>query len=473
MAQSDVDTGQRLRELPSVDEVLRSLANTPLAPLPHWALVAAIRAEIDDLRRDIKAGSPSPTIVEIDPLKRRVEQLMRPSLRPVINATGVVLHTNLGRAPLAESALKFATDLARGYCNLEYELDQRKRGSRHDHIRALLAELTGAEDAVVVNNNAAAVLIALAALAKDKEVIVSRGELIEIGGSFRIPDVMVSSGATLREVGTTNRTHRRDYEDAISDETGLLLKVHPSNYVLSGFTAEVAMAELVSLGKERGIPTMFDLGSGTLLDLGEYGLPREPTVSVVVQAGFDLVTFSGDKLLGGPQAGIIVGSRARVEQIRRHPLMRALRPDKLTLGALEGTLRLYRDQNMLKTVPTLSMLSAKEDDLRQLADEAVETLARRITEGWSVEVTAVESRPGGGSLPEATLPSAAISLSNTQLSLEAIEARLRASDPPIIGRIEEDRFILDLRTVGRSQLRALIDGVVASTAEGGSDEKAG
>lgn len=463
MAESDVDMGRRLRSLPAVDEVLRSLEGTPLAEVPRWALVAAIREEVEALRQRIKDGDRSPIRVDPRAVKKRVVRLLRPSLRSVINATGVVLHTNLGRAPLAGAALNFAAQLAKGYCNLEYQLDQRKRGSRHDHVRDLLVTLTGAEDAVVVNNNAAAVLIALAALATDREVVVSRGELIEIGGSFRIPDVMTSSGAKLREVGTTNRTHRHDYEAAICDDTALLLKVHPSNYVLSGFTAEVGMSELVSVGRQRGIPTMFDLGSGTLVDLSPYGLPAEPTVSMVVAAGFDLVTFSGDKLLGGPQAGIIVGSNARVRQIRQHPLMRALRPDKVTLGLLEGTLRLYRDDKMLTSIPTLAMLTAKEDVLRRLADEAVTALTPRLKAGWSVEALAVQSRPGGGSLPEATLPSAAISLTHDEMSLETIEARFRTAALPIIGRIEDGRFLLDLRTVGRRQIAELIDGVLAAT----------
>lgn len=353
------DTRQLLRDLPKIDDLLKEPELTG-SEVPRWALVEAARLEVDDRRKEILAGRSTRTSVTPGDLLARAKRVIKPSLQRVINATGVVLHTNLGRAPLAPEAIARVAEVASGYSNLEYDLGQRGRGSRHDHIQSLVADLCFAEASVVVNNNASAVLICLAAMAADKEVIVSRGELVEIGGSFRIPDVMRWSGAGLVEVGTTNKTHARDYREAVSGRTGLLLKVHQSNFAVVGFTSDVSTEELVAIGQAAGAPVMVDLGSGSLINvatLGDGTLPAEPTVGDTVAAGADLVTFSGDKLLGGPQAGIIVGKKDAVARVRKHPLMRVVRPDKLTLTALEATLELYRGGHAVERVPTLRMLS--------------------------------------------------------------------------------------------------------------------
>jgi L-seryl-tRNA(Ser) seleniumtransferase len=435
----------RLAALPKVDEVLRR-PELEGAGLPRWALTDAVRAAIDERRRAILDGGDGAVEVASEEVLALARARLRPSLRPVINATGVVLHTNLGRAPLAEAAVARLAEVARGYSNLEYVVDARARGSRHDHVQELLARLCGAEAAAVVNNNAAAVLVSLAALAAGREVVVSRGELIEIGGSFRVPDVMRQSGARLVEVGTTNKTHRRDYEAACGPDTALLLKVHKSNFAVVGFTAEVSTEELVELGRERGVTVMVDLGSGALLDPAGFGeLPSEPTVGSHVSAGAQLVTFSGDKLLGGPQAGVIVGAAAAVDRVKKHPLMRALRPDKLTLAALEATLELYRDGRALAELPALRMLAAPPEELRARAG----SLAASVGAG---EVVEVKSAVGGGALPTAAPTSFALALPGPP---EALERALRAGDPPVIARIADDRLLVDLRTVPASDLPAL------------------
>jgi L-seryl-tRNA(Ser) seleniumtransferase len=336
--------------------------------------------------------------------------------------------------------------VARGYSNLEYTVDEGARGSRHDHVQALLHRLTGAEAAVVVNNCAAAVMLSLAAEAAGREVIVSRGELIEIGGSFRVPDVMRASGAKLVEVGTTNKTHLRDYAGAITADTALLLKVHRSNFALVGFTAEVEVAELAALGRERGVGVMVDLGSGTLLDPAAFGLPAEPTVTAQVAAGAQVVTFSGDKLLGGPQAGVIVGSAAALARIKKHPMMRALRPDKMTVAALEATLELYRDGLAETEVPAVALLAQPLAVLRARAD------ALRAQIGAAAEVIEVVSAVGGGALPTATPPSYAIALARPGRSVEDLERVLRDDDPPVVARIAGDRLILDVRTLSDADL---------------------
>jgi L-seryl-tRNA(Ser) seleniumtransferase len=463
------DVNAALRRLPKVDEVLDSPSlRGLLARAPRWAVVAAVRGEIDRLRArllsETEPGSPpvvaAPT-VDAAAVEARVADLCRPSLRPVLNATGVVLHTNLGRAPLAASAIERVAAIARGYSNLEYRLDERRRGSRHDHVRALVAELCGAEDALVVNNCAAAVLLSLAALAAGREVVVSRGELVEIGGSFRVPDVMRASGARLVEVGTTNRTHRRDYQQAMGDATALLLKVHRSNFAVVGFVAEVEPNELAELAHARGLYAMVDLGSGALVDLRARGLgvpspSVEPTVAELIASGVDLVTFSGDKLLGGPQAGLLVGRRAALEACRAHPLLRALRPDKLTLAALEATLELYRDGRSAE-LPSLAMLTTPEPEL--------EARARRLhaASGASpgLEVVRVRSAVGGGALPLCEPWSWAVAITHPRLGADALDERLRQNDPPLVGRIADDRLLLDVRTLREAEIEATARAVSA------------
>ena len=452
------DVHARFRRLPKVDDVLRQEpARRLLETAPRWAVVAAIRDEIEALRVLVRAQSGAQQVCEPQiaegTLERRVARLLRRSLTPVLNATGVVLHTNLGRAPLAASAIERVVAVARGYCNLEYRLDTGKRGSRHDHVAELLQTLTGAEAALVVNNNAAAVLLALGALASGREVIVSRGELVEIGGSFRIPDVMRASGARLVEVGTTNRTHLRDYETAIGADTALLMKVHQSNFAQIGFTAEVSAADLATLGRARSLPLMVDLGSGSLLPTASLGLEAEPTAIELVAAGADVVTISGDKLLGGPQAGILLLRGKIVDLMRAHPLLRALRPDKMTLAALEATLELYRDGAARDAVPTLRMLASDPALLRARAERlkaAITALAPSLVS----EVIAVRSAVGGGALPRSEPPSFAVALAHPTLSAEALDQRLRAGKPPLVARIADGRVIADVRTLSDEDLDA-------------------
>jgi L-seryl-tRNA(Ser) seleniumtransferase len=367
-----------------------------------------------------------------------------------------VLHTNLGRAPLADGARRAIEEVARGYSNLEYDLARGERGSRHDHLRALLRELTGAEDAIACNNNAAATVLGLAALASGKEIVVSRGELIEIGGSFRLPEILALSRGTLVEVGTTNKTHARDYEAAIGPATGLLLKVHRSNFAILGFTAEVTPEQVVAIGRARGIPTMIDLGSGMIVDRAtqqRWGLPDEPTVSEAVASGADLVTFSGDKLLGGPQAGIAVGKAAAIEAARKHPLMRALRPDKLTIAALAATLAAYRDGRAARDVPAVSMIARSAAELRAAAEQ----LAAMI--GGAAAVEPCTSTVGGGAMPTAELPSFAVTLRG---GADALDRVLRAAPVPVIGRIEDGRLWLDVRTIADEELASVASAVRAT-----------
>lgn len=455
-----VDARQsRLRRLPKIDELLRREDVRAVAG-PRWALVQAVREEVDRLRSAILDGNKGPSIGEPEPeiarIELRVGELTRAPLCRVINATGVVLHTNLGRAPMANEAVRAVEQVARGYSNLEYDLDAGSRGSRHGHLTEILRQLTGAEDALIVNNNAGAVLLALAALASGKAAVVSRGELVEIGGSFRIPDVMAQSGARLVEVGSTNKTKPSDYRRAIADDTALLLKVHRSNFRIVGFTEEVTVEQLATIGKEAGVATMMDLGSGSLLDRARQiamGLPEEPDVRTTVATGVDVVTFSGDKLLGGPQAGIIVGTRDAVARLRSHPLCRALRPDKMTLAALYATLRLYRDE-CTADIPTLAMLSASADELAERAG----ALARLIGErGGTCQVIACQSAVGGGALPGAQLPSSGVAIGGA--SPDRIDAALRRAPTPIIGRTLDDRFILDVRTITDDDFDAIAEAV--------------
>jgi L-seryl-tRNA(Ser) seleniumtransferase len=425
------DAHAALRRLPKVDEVLGSpTMQELLQKAPRWAVVTAVRCEIDRLRRNILAQSSDETAIDLAAVSADVDRLTRASLRPVINATGVVLHTNLGRAPLAAAALSRITAIARGYNNLEYVLDQKQRGSRHDHVRALLCQLTGAEEALVVNNCAAAVLLALSGLASGKNVVVSRGELVEIGGSFRVPDVMRQSGARLVEVGTTNRTHLRDYQ---VEDAALLLKVHRSNFAQIGFTHDVSVAELRTLGK----PVMVDLGSGALIDL-HLG---EPTVQTLISDGADVVTFSGDKLLGGPQAGMLVGKKAVIEPLRTHPLLRALRPDKLTLAALEATLEIYRDGSAATEIPALAMLTATEPMLQARAEKLCGSCAAARPD-LHFGTMRVRSAVGGGSLPLCEPWSWAVTVEG---KADQLETALRKRE--IVARIADDRLLLDVRTL--------------------------
>jgi L-seryl-tRNA(Ser) seleniumtransferase len=447
-----------LRGLPSVDQLLRRLAtHADLHGITRARLTGLIRETLDQERVRVIGERTAPAAVEV--LAERVVERARRSgpfsLRPVINAQGVVLHTNLGRALLSTLALERLQAVATAYSNLELDLARKERGSRYSHVEAVLRRLTGAEDALVVNNNAAAVLLALETLAHGREVIVSRGELIEIGGEFRIPDIMLRSGAVLREVGATNRTHLRDYADAISRETALLLKVHTSNYRVVGFTADVSSRELVELGRERGIPVMEDLGSGSLVDLRPWGFPYEPTVQETVAAGVDLVSFSGDKLLGGPQAGIIVGRRGIVSRLKKNPWNRALRIDKFTIAALEATLYAYEAGTALETIPTLRMLTEPLASIRRRARRILARVGPDASRTLGAQLVESRSQVGGGALPTVELPTAAIALGTTDRSPGRLDELLRAGRPPVLGRLLDDRLLLDCRTILPSDVPAV------------------
>jgi L-seryl-tRNA(Ser) seleniumtransferase len=422
-----------LRDLPSVDELARG-SDDPLA-------VDAARSVLARAREEIRAGNEPRDLAAR--LQEELSAARTPRLRRVINATGVIVHTNLGRAPIAEEALAHVHEAGRGYSNLEYDLADGARGSRQDHVAPLLRRLTGADAALVVNNNAAAVMLALAALAEGREVLVSRGELIEIGDGFRIPDVLTRSGARLREVGTTNRTRAADYERAVGPDTALILRVHQSNFRVVGFTEQPSLAELAHVAQSHKLPLVDDLGSGALVDLGD-----EPTARESLAAGADLVCFSGDKLLGGPQAGIVVGRADFVEQLRRHPLQRALRADKLTLAALEGTLALYLDAP--DRIPVLRMLRAETDPVRARA----ERLAKLV--GGDVEETV--ARAGGGALPLAELPSYACAVD------EEFAAKLRTADPPVITIVRDGRTLLDCRTLSDEEVAEVAAAIAAARA---------
>jgi len=440
-----------LRKLPKVDELIQDLSNEA----PHRVKVIACRYVLDDLRSYILSSPrPDPELVKYETIKKQADQrltsMLKPSLRPVVNATGVVIHTNLGRSLLPEEISRAMLDVSGRYSNLEYNLDRGERGSRYSHVEEILCELTGADAALVVNNNAAAVLITLETMARDREVIISRGELVEIGGSFRVPDVMEKSGAILREVGTTNRTHLKDYESVIGDQTALLLKVHQSNFQIVGFTKAVSVSELADLGTRYNIPVFEDLGSGNLIDLSRYGMIHEPTVQEVLAAGADLVSFSGDKLLGGPQAGIIIGKRVFIDRIKKNPMNRAVRIDKLTLVALEGVLRLYRDpKQAVKIIPTLNMLTLPWDKLKSRARRLQRRLRALKLPGISIDIADTVSRVGGGALPLQQLNSKAVTLipKGQEFSVVHIGAELRKNEPPVIVRIEEGRVFMDVRTI--------------------------
>ncbi len=423
---------------------------TLLARTSRKHLLNVIREGLAEKRKEILSGFlPDLSLVTLwKEFDMRLTAKAAYRLRRVINGTGVILHTNLGRSLLAPQALEQIQRIGQYYSNLEFDLDLGKRGSRFSHVEGLLIELSGAEAALVVNNNAAAVLLALDTLAKGKEVIVSRGQLVEIGGSFRIPEVMARSGAVLREVGSTNKTHLRDYEAALTDQTAMLLKVHTSNYRIVGFISEVPLEDLVTLGQRHNLPVMEDLGSGSFIDLTAFGLEKEPTVGEVVKAGADLVTFSGDKLLGGPQAGIIVGRKKILQALRSNPLSRALRIDKLTLAALEATLKLYRNEEQaLRDIPTLAQLTIPLPRLHERAKGLYRLLKKNPLPGLTSVIIPTTSQVGGGAFPLSSLNSYALALTSAKDSSSEMERRFRAYSPPIIGRIEKERFLLDVRTL--------------------------
>jgi L-seryl-tRNA(Ser) seleniumtransferase len=438
------------RNLPSVDSVLKTPAAANLLDQFGRAMsTQAVRAALQDARAALRQGveaAPSADEIAVESFARLEEG--RSSLRAVFNLTGTVLHTNLGRAAYAETAIEAAIEAMREPVALEFDLMSGKRGDRDDHVRDLLCALTGAEDATVVNNNAAAVLLCLNTLAAGREAIVSRGELIEIGGAFRMPDIMARAGAKLVEVGTTNRTHPRDYDRAVTSETGVILKVHTSNYRIQGFTAEVGTTELARIASAAKVPLLHDLGSGTLVDLASYGLPKEPTVSEIVAEGADVVTFSGDKLLGGPQAGFIVGRRDLIAAINRNPMKRALRVDKVRLAAIEATLKLYRDPDRLaKRLPTLRFLTRPLREVEAQAARLMPYVARVVGDAFAVEVCACRSQVGSGALPTETISSAGLALGSgaSGSAIQDLAFRLRALPRPVIGRIEDGRLVLDLR----------------------------
>lgn len=449
-----------LRSLPGVDHILELTKADPyFKTVPKTVLTHSIRDVIENLRTEI-LKNPHDIAQEkltdafiLKSVKAFTQKTLAPNLVRTINATGVVVHTNLGRSILAEDALENIHLIASRYSNLEFDLAGGKRGSRYSAVKDILCEISGAEAAMVVNNNAGAVLLCLETIARDKKVIISRGELVEIGGSFRIPDVMAKSGGILCEVGTTNRTHLRDYENAIDNDTGLLLKVHKSNYSVVGFSAEVSLNRLVALGEKYQIPVMEDLGSGTFIDFSTYGLPKEPTVQESVLSGADVITFSGDKLLGGPQAGLIVGKKDIIDAIKKNPITRALRIDKLTLAALECTLRFYREkETAINAIPTLRMLTLPIEQIKQKAQQLKKRLKNINDDRLQIELINLSSRAGGGSLPLLELPTQCVGVKVTELSVNAIERFLRDQTPPIIGRIDEDYYIMDLRTIQNDEL---------------------
>jgi L-seryl-tRNA(Ser) seleniumtransferase len=442
-----------LREIPSVDGLLKHpRCETLLVRYNREYVTGKCREIVDELRASLRQDKGRTDEIKEDAILVRVENRIRAESVPghvrVVNATGTILHTNLGRALLPQAAIDAMAAVAGYPVNLEYDLAAGKRGRREEMIQRLLVELTGAEAATVVNNNAAAVLLGLNTFAQGKEVIVSRGELIEIGGAFRIPEVMAKSGAILKEVGSTNRTHPADYENAINDKTALLLKVHTSNYKVVGFTSEVTLDQLVAIGKKRELPVMEDLGSGALIDLSSYGLPKEPMVSERIRAGADLVTFSGDKILGGPQAGLMVGRLEWIGRINKNHLQRALRCGKLTLAALEATLRLYlQSPNITQAIPTLRAFTRPLDEIREFGEVVLPKLQTTLGNGFRLTLEDSTSQIGSGALPTEELPTIVITVENKNLSATRIAEQFRSAVPPIIGRIKDDRFLLDLRTI--------------------------
>jgi L-seryl-tRNA(Ser) seleniumtransferase len=466
---------QLLRKIPSVDEILsRPEITDLLKTYPRAIVIEAIRKGLGQLREEILTeGEPADlkedlfSFEHLYPIFQKEMTLQaRPRLSRVINATGVVIHTNLGRSPLHPSALEHLIDVARSYSNLEYDLDRGERGSRYTHVEGVLCRLSGAESALVVNNNAGAVLLALSTIAEGREVIVSRGELVEIGGAFRIPDIMKGSGALLREVGTTNRTHLADYEKAIGPQTALLLKVHTSNFRIRGFTSDVSLTDLVQLGERHHLPVMNDLGSGCFVDLAQYGLEKEPTVQEEIKTAVDVVTFSGDKLLGGPQAGILLGKKNILDLVKINPLTRALRVDKLTLAALESTLLLYLDEKKaMEEIPTLKMLTLDLNRLKSRGRRLIRRLADRLTKGVQLTLREDISQVGGGALPLQDLRTVVLALKPLDFSVNGLERNLRKAEPPVICRISKDELLFDMRTVFDEEIPLLAEGIEKAVTE--------
>ena len=469
-----MDTGksnkEKLKALPSVDEILKGPEGKRwLSAYPRRFVLEGVRGEIEACRGTILEGAEADTSLKaLAPrMEAMIAALSSMSLAPVMNATGIVVHTNLGRSPLSTRAVENVAAVARGYSTLEYDLKAGKRGSRNSHVRRLVRTITGAEDAIAVNNNAAAVMLCLRALAEGREVIVSRGELVEIGGSFRVPEVMRQSGAVLREVGATNKTHLRDYEQAITENTALILKVHQSNYRITGFTQDVDIADLARLGRERGIPVMYDMGSGCLVDMRAWGINIEPTVQEIVAAGPDIVTFSGDKLLGGPQAGIIAGRAETIKALSKHQMLRALRLDKLTLAALEATLMDYADiEDAVAKIPTMRMLLEKPEEVRRRARRIASRIKSEAKKAGKKVATAVMKDvtfAGGGALPAHEIETYVVPVRQEGLSANELERRLRLDGGvPVIARIRGDELVLDARTIFESQVPALAIRVISS-----------
>ncbi|SNR63201.1 L-seryl-tRNA(Sec) selenium transferase [Desulfurobacterium atlanticum] len=449
------------RKIPSVNRLITLIPDEIKVEYKQGFLTEIARESLDFLRKKILAGEVEDFDDDFlkDLFLKFLEKRKIFNLRRVINATGVIIHTNLGRSPISEKVAEHIGNIVTGYSNLEIDLETGKRGLRYQNVEELLKRLTGAEAVCIVNNNAAAVLLVLSSLASGKEVIVSRGELIEIGGSFRIPDVMEQSGAVLREVGTTNKTKLKDYEAAITENTALLMKVHTSNYRILGFTESVSGKELVALGKKYGIPVYEDLGSGSFVDVRKFGLSYEPTVNDVLSGGVDVVSFSGDKLLGGPQAGIILGKKELIEKIRKHPLNRALRIDKMTLAALEATLKIYLEGKELEEIPVWKMVSQPVSEIERRAEKLVQKIGS-VKGKAEVNIEEVVSEIGGGALPLETLPSFAVTIKPKNTTAEKVYRQLRRLPEPVIARIKDEKIVFDMRTVFDSEVEKLADSIL-------------
>jgi L-seryl-tRNA(Ser) seleniumtransferase len=454
------DKRELLSTLPKVDSILSEPRIKSLEGVPRTVIVECIREILDTYRKNIlseKISNFSQEVI-IDDILKNIKKKNSMHLRRVINATGTVLHTNLGRAVLAKSAVEAVVNISVGFNNLEFNLEEGVRGSRYSHVEDLICKITGAEAAVVVNNNAAAVMLALSTLCKGKEAIVSRGQLVEIGGSFRVPAVMEQSGAKLVEVGTTNRTHLHDYEDAINENTGAILKVHQSNYKILGFTEEVEIEKLVELGKKYNIPIIEDIGSGVFIDMSKYGLTYEPTVQDSIKKGIDVVTFSGDKMLGGPQAGIIAGKKKYIDMMKKNQLTRALRIDKMTLAALEATLRLYLDEEKaVKEIPGLNMLTKSLETLKKDAQRLAKMMRAKLKDKAIIEIKEDSSQVGGGAMPLERLETYVVAIKPNNKSIEEVEMLLRHSDIPIVSRIYKDRILFDVRTLFNDEYKIIVD----------------
>ena len=445
---------EALKKLLGVDTILSILKKEKeFCDISKNIIVLSAREVLDEFREKILNGQVFEEKKIISTVKKRVKLKLSFKLKKVINATGIVIHTNLGRSVLEESVLKNILKIGGGYSNLEFDVEEKKRGKRYKIVENLVCEISGAESAFVVNNNAGAVLLVLDTLAKGKEVIVSRGELVEIGGSFRIPDIMKKSGSKLVEIGTTNRTHLKDYENAISDDTAIFLKVHQSNYSIVGFTKDVILENIVALGKKYKIPVIEDLGSGTFIDFSKYGLKKEPTIQESFKAGADVITFSGDKLLGGPQAGIIVGKKKYIDAIKSNPLSRALRIDKLTLAALEATLRFYYDEKKaISKIPTLRMITLPLKEINKKANRFINFLKKLNNDKLKFKKLNLKSYVGGGSLPTLKIETVCVALKIDDMSSDMLDKKMRSSEAPVIGRIENDFFIIDFRCVEKSEI---------------------